>query len=926
MFSFFKRNQDVETTETVQSQYGHASKSPVSLAEHKKMYAQCPSFVSHLPYVEFLDTEKAILLDDGYSVGAVFDVKPLGTEGRSLEYLESVRSQIKDALQDSFDELDTNPWVVQFFCQDDDVATEYRRTLENYIQPNAKGSQFTEAWLNLMGKHLRDIASPNGLFIDKKITNTPWRGQLRRTRMVIYRYANRKTDTESPLEMLNNICERVVNSLNAAGISLTRLAGYDVHQWLLKWFNPAPKFCNSPNEFYEHLAYRDPSTFNNDELMIWDDFAETMLINSPLTKGDYWYFDDKPHEVVVVDGMRKPPAVGILTGEIKRGDNTNTLFDLLPAGTIMSMTMVVYPQDLLEQHLLNIASKAKGDNVESRYAKQDCDTVQEYLRDKHKLYRSSLCFYINGDDEKDLKSRSRKLRSILLSNGLVPINEGNEVAPLNSYLRWLPMCFRPDDDRKHLYTKFNFVQHIANLLPVFGRSTGTGHPGISFFNRGGAPLDYDPLSKKDRTKNAHLLMLGPTGAGKSATLNGKIAQLVAVHRPRLFIIEAGNSFGLMADYAESLGVSVNKVTLKPGSGVTLPLFADSHKLIEEINITQRLDERAIEIEEEREAVLQDDESDDQRDILGEMELTATLMITGGEVKEYEKLNRTDKAMIRRAIMLAAEKTYSEKRQCLTADVRDALYELSRDDSLPDKRRERAYDMGESLGMFCQAGSFENELFNQEGQAWPDADITLVDLATFAREGYESQLAIAYISLINHINSLGEKYQYAGRPLVNITDEAHNITRNPLLAKYLTKGSKMWRKLGIWLWLATQNMGDFPNESAKIIGMLEWWELLCGVDDNELKEICRFKPLTEEQKSLIRSAQKEDRKYTEGVVLSNNIEALFRVVPPSLFLALAMTEPEEKAERMRLMKEHNVSELEAAYLVAKSLDKARGIDS
>lgn len=79
---------------------------------------------------------------------------------------------------------------------------------------------------------------------------------------------------------------------------------------------------------------------------------------------------------------------------------------------------------------------------------------------------------------------------------------------------------------------------------------------------------------------------------------------------------------------------------------------------------------------------------------------------------------------------------------------------------------------------------------------------------FARDGYEAELAISYISLINHINSLGEKYQHSFRPIVNITDESHIITVNPLLAKFLVKGSKMWRKLGIWLWLATQNMADF----------------------------------------------------------------------------------------------------------------------
>lgn len=72
-----------------------------------------------------------------------------------------------------------------------------------------------------------------------------------------------------------------------------------------------------------------------------------------------------------------------------------------------------------------------------------------------------------------------------------------------------------------------FAQHIANLAPVWGRATGTG---------------------------------------KSATLCSLISQLIAMYRPRLFIVEAGNSFGLIGDLAKRLGLTVNRVKLSPGSG------------------------------------------------------------------------------------------------------------------------------------------------------------------------------------------------------------------------------------------------------------------------------------------------------------------------------------------------------------------------
>lgn len=497
----------------------------------------------------------------------------------------------------------------------------------------------------------------------------------------------------------------------------------------------------------------------------------------------------------------------------------------------------------------------------------------------------------------------RSLNSLLLNAGMVPVQENDELAPLSSWLRWLPMCFDPARDKRQLYTRFSFVQHLANLLPLFGRESGTGHPGVSYFNRGGGMLCWDPLNREDRTQNGHLLLLGPTGTGKSATLNAKIAQLMALHRPRLFIVEAGNSFGLMADYAREHGLTVNKISLKPGSGITLPLFADAWKLAEsDVPSTEPDDDDP------------EDADNEQRDLLGEMEITARLMITGGELKEDARLTRSDRALIREAILHAARLTAREKRQTLTQDIRDALFTLAQDAALPESRRNRLWEMGEAMNMFCSG--FEGEQFNREGEVWPEADITLVDLAMFAREGYEAQLAIAYISLINHINNLGERDQHLARPIVNITDEAHIITVNPLLARFLTKGSKMWRKLGIWLWLATQNLSDFPDDAKKLLNMIEWWELLV-MPPEEVEQVSRFKSLTPEQRQLLLSATKAPGKYTEGVVLSPRVEALFRVVSPALWLALGMTEKHEKAERMQIMREFGCSELEAAMRVAKA---------
>lgn len=880
------------------------------------LYGKEASFIDHLPWSEYLEDEQVMLLDDGRSVGAVFDIKPIGTEGRSHDYLNRIRTLVKDALQDSFEEFDTNPYVVQFYCQDETDLKAYIDNLRQYVTSSAKGSDFTENWLNIMEKHLNDISKPEGLFIDERVTNTAWSGRIRKTRMVIYRYVDSSEETDA-IEHLNNACDRIVGSLATAGLQSVRQTHHDVHQWLLRWFNPNPSsnFAGlTNNECYRLLANSEQDE-TDDLPKIWQDFSETLFYSQPQNKSQYWYFDNQPHEVIVVDNIRKAPSTGHITGEVTRGRHINALFDLLPESTIMVITVVISPQDKLEAHLEKLSSRAVADNFESQYLKQDCNTVTDYLKDKHKLYPTSMAFYLRGETEKQLRDRSRDLRTILLSNNLVPVKEGSEIAPLNSYLRWLPMNFQPQQDAKtRYYTKYFFVQHVASMLPVFGRETGTGHPGITYFNRGGSPFDFDPLNPKDRSKNGHKLLLGPTGSGKSATLNAQMAQLMAIHRPRLFIVEAGNSFGLFSDYAERYGLSVNRITLSPNSDIVLPLFSDAHRLLE-MDVEVDLEDMPEDADEDEE------NGDEQRDLLSEMELTARLMITGGEAKEDEKMTRADRSMIRRAILMAAEKTRGENRQTLTGDVREALVQLSKSEDIREERRPRAAEMAEAMEMFCTG--VNGRFFNRAGEIWPESDITLVDLAMFARDGYEAELAIAYISLINHINSLGEKYQHSFRPIVNVTDESHIITVNPLLAKFLTKGSKMWRKLGIWLWLATQNMDDFPNEASKLLSMLEWWELL-NLSNDEVEEVNRFRRLTEAQKAMLLSAKKADKKYTEGVVLATNMEALFRVVPPSLFLSLGMTEKHEKAERRQLMSEHHCSELDAALMVAKRIDKNRGI--
>ncbi|MBW1213159.1 conjugative transfer ATPase [Pantoea allii] len=893
-------------------------------ADESGLYATGPSIIDHVPWGEYLPEHQCILLDDGVSVGAVYEINPVGTEGRPESRLEEIRDVVENALQDSIPELDTHQWVVQFFCQDDSDLSAYMDSIRSYVRPRAQGTAFTEAWLNEQERHLKNVANEKGLFVDETVTGAPWRGQIRRTRMVVYRWVEKPyRDPMAPEVLLNQVCNRLTSAMSGAGIRSVRQNGEQIHSWLLRWFNPAPQWTDKAT-LYRCARHRDDAP---GDLPLLNDFSESLWFTRPRSDADkgIWWFDNLAHKAVPVARLRASPQTGHLTGEVKRGENINAIMDLLPEGTVLAMTLVVQPQDKLEASFASLSRNSMGDNVDSLRAREDAATARTFLGNKHKLYRAAITLLIKGKDEDALSKRCLDLSSKLLNCGLEPVNPEHDIGPLSTYMRALPMCFNPQHDRHNWYTRLMFVQHFACLSPVYGRDTGTGHHGLSFFNRGGGPLSVDPLNKKDRTQNAHLLLFGPTGAGKSATAVDKLSQMVAIYRSRIFLIEAGNSFGLYGDYCASLGLSVHRVSIKPGKVVSLAPFGDSHLLMK-----VKADELLISEEDLPDTDTDDeDDEDGERDVLGEMEIAARLMITGGEASEESRMTRADRGMIREAIMNAARKAHAESRQMLPEDLMFALQDIAHDVSQSEDgrekrtpaRRARAEEMSEALRMFTEG--FEGELFNRPGTPWPEADVTIVDLGQLAREGYEAQMAVAVISLLNTINNIAERDQYLDRDIIVPIDEGHIVTTNPLLGPYATKIAKMWRKLGTWLWIFTQNLEDFPDTARKMLNMAEWWICLV-MPPAEVEQIARFKTLNDEQKAMLLSATKLPHKYTEGVILSRKVQALFRAVPPSLYLALGMTEKEEKAERRAIMDEFKCTELEAVYHVARRLDESRGL--
>ncbi len=887
----------------------------------RKSYQRPPAFTNFLPWVSYDHEYKVFGFDDAVSCGALLELTPLDAEARPFDQLEEMLDKLVAAFT-PVPERDENPWVIQLFVGDEPLLGYGQHIREYAASVSDQTSDLADNYFQKMDEHLQQIGQAGGIFLDKK-SGVRWSGKYRRVRMCVYRNFGKASDWPDrahryPPDELNQLIDSLCVGLNEAGVESKRLGPAGLYNWMVAWFNPKPRGYNNPWELLTEYPVSD------EEFRSGYDIAQGVIKSAPSTKkGDddngCWYFDDMPHRFLPIMSFRKEPRHGSLMLE-KQATKSNTagLFDKFPEGTIFTTTIVFTPQDVVKDRLQFIWGRSSSDDAESVLTKEDVEDCQAAMARGHPMYPTVMGFYIRGEDDREIEDNTNSVFSSCVGEGIDVLLPKSGVFPLDEYIRYLPMAYKPEYDKYLMREKLQWLMNVMALSPLWGKSSGTGHPGFLFYDRSGNPVSLDILNEADRKMVAHMLIFGPSGAGKSAMLNYLALQTMAIYKPHLYIIDVGDSFRLLGEHFKRQGLIVEYVRLDKAN-VPLPPFVESERMLAE-QILEENDPDYVYVD-----------PDDQRDFLGEMEVAAHLIITGGEDREEEDYRRQDKTIVRAAIVDAAFYAKEQGRKHATIDdfakMLDAYLGGKTHYGAPDgkviesEKRERIAEIRDCARYFLDG--FRGKIFNTEGEALGDADVTIVDFGKIAMsKDYNDIMVLAFIGMMNTIQSDAEKRRDSGRESVAIIDEGHVTTTHPMLADYLTKGSKMWRKWGLWMWLATQNLDDFPETSAKILNMAEFW-LCLSMPKAEIKEIARFRELTEEDESLLLQARKEPGKYVEGVMLSTGDPALIRNVPPAIALALAMTNAKEVAERQQIMQKLGLDEeIDAVYEVEKRIIAGR----
>ena len=137
----------------------------------RELYRRPASFVDVLNFQEYDPVARVFRFNDGRTVAALFELRPVDAAGRPPEVLIEIRDRIVQALA-VIPEHNPYPWVLQLFVQDEPLTALTLR-IRHYARELGARSVSLDAFLEEMDAHFAVLARPG-----RHVHRSPDRGAL----------------------------------------------------------------------------------------------------------------------------------------------------------------------------------------------------------------------------------------------------------------------------------------------------------------------------------------------------------------------------------------------------------------------------------------------------------------------------------------------------------------------------------------------------------------------------------------------------------------------------------------------------------------------------------------------------------------------------------------------------------------------------
>jgi conjugative transfer ATPase, PFL_4706 family len=902
---------------------------PLTPLQYRALFKSDPSFVDYVPVCDYLDDEEAYVFNDGVNVAKIWRVQARYMCARSEDALAKFNEGLTRALDSLPVDGDTAefPYVVQVFAravEADGVADDFEAAIaENGLTHDPLSRDIAR----VMRKHLKMMTHEKGVFPDTRIRGETqgWRVADQAVWLCIYSKRPKKywkKNKRSPAAQTKHDLSAFVNALTSAGISLRPLKPHEFVNWLAPYFGHERVTADDLQERRKMASF---------------DLAQEVFhyaplyheSNEPQERGIWQFGDDTWLRYLTIGSVDHPPRDGATTLGMQEDDIDGklisaSLFEQLPTGAMMTWTII--PQSAHQMQLeidtiLNLSQD--GASRRAKYAtEQALEVHEEMMRYNRRVFYVQMGVFLRARSLHDLLDVTERAVAVVSTSDCISIVPPQyDLISQDSFIRALPTVYDFAHDRKSaLRARKCYTAHLASLLPFYGNKSGGVNPCYLMYSRTGEPFYLNPFHRNDRSRVSHEVFFGPTGSGKSATIVNMTAMSMAVNNPRMFIFDYGESFKLLADYAERHGKKVKRFVLNANSDDVLAPFFETEKALAEAAKAKAISDGTWKGSPED----KDGDETERRSYLNEMEYILRIMVSGGNndvTLTPSQIARLNTALVR-GLNISKEKGEAHARpiHMMEALLEMADEEAKREGSMREIVLELR-DRAEAVRLWTQG--LRGMLFNREAKGFdPDYDLTVIELGNVAGLGSEDMLAVAGLSAIYTITALAEKLQHSGRAIEVKIDEAHLWAKVKLLMSGLVVGSKVFRKLNCWLTIITQDVTDFVGDAIKLLANAEFWWLM-KMAKTEIDQLAKVRELDPETRYLLDFPRKEGGRFVEGISLSVKYPpTLVRYVPPSLILALGQTDGNEKDARRQLMEKHHIGELDAALLIADEIDAAR----
>lgn len=242
----------------------------------------------------------------------------------------------------------------------------------------------------------------------------------------------------------------------------------------------------------------------------------------------------RPVSVLGKPGKSSPGMLQSAMGGIE-SESLITINWKVPSRLMSSARLIARGRLLAAKNSMHIgdAETRNQQTVDMEYVKNRISS--ENVNDREQFFDTSVHVNLMGFDKEILEEQALQLQNLLWRKGLREELRGDAIVR-NS----LPMNFRAGSmallrrDTPHL------TESLSHLCPLFLQYQGVGDSAVMMNNRAGRPIFIDLWGSHCVT--AHSLICGTTGSGKSFAFNNLLMGLQVKYRPKVWIIDKGESY------------------------------------------------------------------------------------------------------------------------------------------------------------------------------------------------------------------------------------------------------------------------------------------------------------------------------------------------------------------------------------------------